>query len=205
MATDFRQRAQSYLDEASRTLANLPLDVLDRIHGILCDAYRNDRQVIVMGNGGSAALASHFAVDLGKGTVAEGKPRFRVLSIVDNTPVMTAYANDLSYADVFSEQIRALARPGDLVFGISGSGNSPNILRGLEAARETGATTVVFTGYEGGRAKALADVTLVVPSNDMQHIENCHLVLMHLYMQAMRAFVAESAPAGAPTIRRATR
>ena len=196
MAIDFRQRAQSYLDEASRTLAGVPLDVLDRIHGILCDAYRNDRQVIVMGNGGSAALASHFAVDLGKGTVAEGKPRFRVLSIVDNTPVMTAYANDFSYADVFSEQIRALARPGDVVFGISGSGNSPNILKGLEAARELGARTVVFTGYEGGRAIALADVTLVVPSHDMQHIENCHLILMHLYMQAMRAFVADSTAAG---------
>ena len=203
MAIDFRQRAQSYLDEASRTLARIPLDILDRIHDVLCDAYLNDRQVIVMGNGGSAALASHFAVDLGKGTVAEGRPRFRVLSIVDNTPVMTAYANDLSYADVFSEQIRTLARPGDVVFGISGSGNSPNVLRGLEAARAAGAKTVVFTGYEGGRAIALADLSLVVPSHDMQHIENCHLVLMHLYMQAMSAFVRDSTPASSP-FRRAT-
>jgi D-sedoheptulose 7-phosphate isomerase len=190
---EFKQRAQAYLDEASRTIANIPIDILDRIYGILCDAYREDRQVILMGNGGSAALASHFAVDLGKGTTTDGKPRFRVLSIVDNTPVMTAYANDFSYADVFSEQLRALVRPGDVVFGISGSGNSPNVLNGLKAAREMGASTVVLTGYQGGKAIALADVTLVVPSNDMQHIEDSHLMITHLYMQAMSAFVRESA------------
>jgi D-sedoheptulose 7-phosphate isomerase len=194
LTIDFRQRAQAYLDETGRTLARIPLDVVDRIYGILCDAWRNDRQVILMGNGGSAALASHFAVDLGKGTAMDGKPRFRVTSIVDNTPVMTAYANDFSYADVFSEQLKALVRPGDVVFGISGSGNSPNVLNGLKAARELGATTVVFTGYEGGRAIGLADVTLVVPSHDMQHIEDTHLVLMHLYMQAVAAYVREAAP-----------
>ncbi|MGH9868339.1 MAG: D-sedoheptulose-7-phosphate isomerase [Candidatus Polarisedimenticolia bacterium] len=202
MAIDFRQRAHAYLDEASRTLARLPLDTLERIYGILCEAWREDRQVILMGNGGSAALASHFAVDLGKGTVSEGRPRFRVVSIVDNTPVMTAYANDFSYADVFAEQIRTLARPGDVVFGISGSGNSPNVLNGLKAAREAGATTVVLTGYKGGKAIELADVTLVVPSDDMQHIEDCHLVLTHLYMQAMAAYVRE-APATASPLRKA--
>lgn len=195
MQTDFRERARQYFDEAGRTLEKIPIDVVDRVFGVLCDAWRDDRQVIVMGNGGSAALASHFAVDLGKGTACDGKPRFRVMSIVDNTPVMTAYANDFSYADVFSEQLRALVRRGDVVFGVSGSGNSPNVLNGLKAARELGATTVVLTGYEGGRAIGLADVTLVVPSHDMQHIEDCHLSLMHLFMQAMRAHVQET-PSG---------
>lgn len=190
--TEFTKRAEGYLADAQATLRRIPIDVLDRIFRILCDAYRDDRQVILMGNGGSAALASHFAVDLGKGTAAPGRRRFRVLSIVDNTPVMTAYANDLSYADVFSEQIRALAQPGDVVLGISGSGNSPNVLNGLKAAREAGATTVVLTGYQGGKAIGLADVTLVVPSDDMQHIEDCHLMLTHLYMQAMCEVVRES-------------
>jgi len=92
---------------------------------------------------------------------------------------------------VFSEQIRSLARPGDVVFGISGSGNSPNVLNGLKAAREVGATTVVLTGFAGGKAIELADITLVVPSDDMQHIEDCHLMLTHLYMQAMRDLVRE--------------
>lgn len=183
---DFRQRTKSYLQETGSILQRLDLEVIQRIFDVLCEAYREDRQVILMGNGGSAALASHFAVDLGKGTVAPDRPRFRVVSIVDNTPVMTAYANDFSYAEVFSEQIRSMARPGDVVFGVSGSGNSPNVLEGLKAARQVGARTVVLTGYAGGKAIELADITLVVPSDDMQHIEDCHLMLTHLFMQAMR-------------------
>lgn len=198
MPTDFTQRARTYLGDAASTLAQIPVATVDRIFEILKEAYQSDHQVIVMGNGGSAALASHFAVDLGKGTVASGRRRFRVVSIVDNTPIMTAYANDLGYADVFSEQIRTLARPGDVVFGISGSGNSPNVINGLKAAREAGATTLVMTGYQGGRAIELADVTLVVPSSDMQHIEDCHLSLMHLYMQAMCEVVRESPPLERP-------
>lgn len=183
------------MEEARTVLERIPLDVAEKIFQILSDAYRHDRQVIVMGNGGSAALASQFAVDLGKGTLAPGRRRFRVISIVDNTPVMTAYANDLSYADVFSEQIRTLAKAGDVVLGVSGSGNSQNVLNGLTAARECGATTVVLTGYQGGKAKDLADVALIVPSIDMQHIEDCHLTLTHLYMQAMCEAVRESLPA----------
>ncbi|HEY3175143.1 MAG TPA: SIS domain-containing protein [Candidatus Polarisedimenticolia bacterium] len=192
MPTDFKQRAGAYLSEASSILGRIPVEVLERIFRVLCDAYHADRQVILMGNGGSAALASHFAVDLGKGTARPDRQRFRVLSIVDNTPVMTAYANDFSYADVFSEQIRTLASPGDVVFGISGSGNSPNVLNGLKAARERGAVTVALTGYRGGKVVEMADVTLVVPSDDMQHIEDCHLSLTHLFMQAMCEFVKDS-------------
>jgi D-sedoheptulose 7-phosphate isomerase len=194
MPTDFRKRATGYLGDARSLLERIPVETLEGIFRILCEAYRHDRQVIVMGNGGSAALASHFAVDLGKGTTAAGRRRFRVLSIVDNTPVMTAYANDFSYAEVFSEQIRSLAAPDDVVFGISGSGNSPNVLNGLKAAREMGATTVVLTGYKGGKAIDMADLTLVVPSDDMQHIEDSHLMLMHLFMQAMCEHVRESPP-----------
>lgn len=204
MPTDFKQRAASYFSDAARTIDQIPIDILDRIFGILCQAYRDDRQVFVMGNGGSAALASHFAVDMGKGTVVSGRRRFRVSSLVDNTPVMTAYANDFSYADVFSEQIRSLVQPHDVVFGVSGSGNSPNVLNGVKAAREQGAMTVVFTGYQGGKAVDLADVTLVVPSDDMQHIEDCHLMLMHLYMQAMCEVVRESPKLTAREIQPAT-
>ena len=192
MPIEFIERARGYFDDTTSTIAKLPMETIDRIYRVLCDAFTADRQVILMGNGGSAALASHFAVDLGKGTVASGKSRFRVVSIVDNTPVMTAYANDFSYADVFSEQVKTLARPGDVVFGISGSGNSPNVLNGLKAGREAGAITVAMTGYKGGKVIDLADVTLVVPSDDMQHIEDCHLMLTHLFMQAMSAFVKES-------------
>lgn len=201
MPAEFKRRAGAYLSDATSLIDRIPIEILDRIFGILCEAYRSDRQVILMGNGGSAALASHFAVDLGKGTVRPDRRRFRVLSIVDNTPVMTAYANDFSYADVFSEQIRTLAQPGDVVLGISGSGNSPNVLNGLKAAREKGAVTVALTGYRGGKVIEMADVTLVVPSDDMQHIEDCHLMLTHLFMQAMCEFVLESPAAPPPAAR----
>ncbi len=197
MPTGFPQRARAYFDDTVKTIRRLDEATLLTIYDLLCDAYHHDRQVFLMGNGGSAALASHFAVDMGKGTVHAGHPRFRVVSLVDNTPVMTAYANDVSYADVFSEQIRTLVQSGDIVFGISGSGNSPNILQGLAAARERGAKTVVFTGYQGGKAAGMADVALIVPSHDMQHIEDCHLMLMHLYMQAMREVVGETRTRGA--------
>jgi len=200
MPTDFTQRARAYFEDTEATIRGLDEAVLARIYTILSDAYREDRQVFLMGNGGSAALASHFAVDMGKGTTHEGRPRFRVFSLVDNTPVMTAYANDFSYADVFSEQILSLVQPGDVVFAISGSGNSPNVLKGLAAAKERGATTVVFTGFEGGKAAPMADVAVVVPSDDMQHIEDCHLMLMHLYMQALREVVGQ-----APSSRSAAR
>jgi len=197
MPTDFTQRARAYFKDTAETIRGLDETILARIYGILGDAYRDDRQIFLMGNGGSAALASHFAVDMGKGTSHEGRPRFRVISLVDNTPVMTALANDFSYADVFSEQIRSLVQAGDVVFGISGSGNSPNVLKGLAEAKERGATTVVFTGFKGGVAAGMADVAVIVPSDDMQQIENCHLILMHLYMQALREVVGE-----APAVRR---
>ncbi len=193
MQPRFSDRARDYLEDTAAILERVPVDSLDRIFGIIRDAYLKDRQVVIMGNGGSAALASHFAVDLGKGTVAPGLRRFRVTSIVDNTPVMTAYANDFSYADVFSEQIRTLVRRDDLVVGISTSGTSPNVIKGLEAAREAGAVTVAMTGFKGGKAIDIADVTLVIPSDDVQHIEDCHHLLCHLYMQAMRDFVLQAA------------
>lgn len=195
MQDGFEQKALDYFREARATIERLPREAMARIYDLLVNAFDQDRQVFLMGNGGSAALASHFAVDLGKGTCFPGSRRFRVVSLVDNTPVMTAYANDLSYADVFSEQIRTLTQAGDLVIGVSGSGNSPNVLRGLEAARERGATTAVLTGYQGGRAAGMADVALIVPSDDMQHIENCHVMVMHLYMQAMCGHVERSARA----------
>lgn len=201
MEPRFSDRARDYLKDTAAILESVPVDCLDRIYGIIRDAYLNDRQVIVMGNGGSAALASHFAVDLGKGTVAPGYRRFRVTSIVDNTPVMTAYANDFSYADVFSEQIRTLARRDDLVLGISTSGTSPNVIKGLEAGRQAGAITIAMTGFKGGKAIEVADVTLVIPSDDVQHIEDCHHLLCHLYMQAMRDFVRQSAiPQESPAV-----
>jgi D-sedoheptulose 7-phosphate isomerase len=134
----------------------------------------------LFGNGGSASLASHFACDLGKGTAyCNGGKRFRVLALTDNIPAMTAWANDSSYEDVFSEQLRNFVQPQDIAFAISGSGNSGNVLRALQVAREAAATTIGISGFQGGKMKSLCDICLVVPSDDMQVIEDLHLAMAH--------------------------
>ncbi len=132
------------------------------------------------GNGGSASLASHFACDLGKGTAyCNGGKRFRALALTDNLPTLTAWANDSSYEDVFSEQLRNFVQPQDVAFAISGSGNSKNVLNALEVAREAGATTLGISGFQGGQMKSLCDICVVVPSNNMQIIEDMHLAMAH--------------------------
>src|ERR1700688_4167550 len=133
--------AKQYFKELQRVIVSLPKDGIDQIADKLVEAYDAARTVFLCGNGGSAALASHFACDLGKGTAyCNGGKRFRVLALTDNLPTLTAWANDSSYEDVFSEQLRNFVQPHDVVFAISGSGNSKNILNALQAAREAGAT-----------------------------------------------------------------
>src|ERR671927_1692256 len=125
-----------YLDRLRTTLDSLPRDRLTRLGEMLYRAYRNEKQVFTLGNGGSAATASHMAADLAKNTIGPNMRRFRVLSLNDNTPMLTALANDLGYENVFSEQLKNLVRAGDLLIAISASGNSPNVLNAIRCARE---------------------------------------------------------------------
>jgi D-sedoheptulose 7-phosphate isomerase len=142
--------------------------------------------VIIMGNGGSAATASHMACDLGKNTVIPGRPRFRVMALTDSMALITAYANDLGYENVFAEQLTNLVRPGDIVVGISTSGNSPNVLRAIELARQAGAITIGWTGYDGGKLAQMVDVPVVVPNHCVEQLEDVHLMLEHMVTAALR-------------------
>jgi len=172
--------AKQYFEELQRVMDNLPKDGIDQISDALVRAYDAGRTVFLCGNGGSASLASHFACDLGKGTAyCNGGKRLRALSLTDNLPTLTAWANDSSYEDVFSEQLRNFVQPGDLALAISCSGNSKNVLNALQVARETGATTVGMSGFQGGEMKSLCDICVVVPSNNMQIIEDLHLAMVH--------------------------
>src|SRR5437588_10211177 len=146
-----------YFDSSIRVVAELPYTNIERIADVLYEAYREDRRVFLFGNGGSAALASHLACDLGKGTCLAGarERRFRVLALTDNIPLITAWANDTSYEQIFAEQLCNFIQPGDVAFGISGSGSSPNVLLALQVARELGATTIGLTGFKGGQMPAL--------------------------------------------------
>ena len=183
--------AQKYVDETKAALSERYLaDALAKIVPILLGARDAGRTIFFFGNGGSASTASHFVVDIGKATIRGDGRRFRCVALVDNVESLTAWANDADYGAVFAEQLRALAVAGDVAVGISGSGNSPNVLRAVELATKMGLRTVGLTGIGGGKLKGLVDVPLVVPSNSMQHVEDVHLLVCHV----LTAYLRDEAP-----------
>lgn len=181
----------SYLEELSFTIDELPLPAITGLVRVFLQAYEHRRTIFLFGNGGSAALASHMACDLGKGTAEAAGRRLRVVALTDNVALITAWANDTCYENVFAEQLENLLQPGDVAFAISGSGNSPNILAALSFARQAGAVTAGITGFQGGRMKSLCDVCVVVPSENMQIIEDLHLSISHSVFRALRHEIQE--------------
>ncbi len=181
------QYVRTYVADTKSALeAPYLLDGLRQVAPLLLRARTEGRSVFFFGNGGSAATSSHMSQDLGKLTIVEGKRRFRTLSLADPLPLILAWANDTSYAEIFAEQVKSQGRAGDIAIGISGSGNSPNVLRALEEAHRLGMTTVGLIGMGGGKMKALCDVAIVVPSGNMQHIEDVHHILLHLLTAYLR-------------------
>jgi len=186
--------AAAYFSILGDSAAALAWDRVDLISRLLYRAYQQERTAYLFGNGGSASLASHFACDLTKGTCVpqrSGEKRFRAIALTDNLAVMTAWANDSGYEDVFSEQLRGLIQPGDIAFAISCSGNSRNVLKALQVARDAGALTVGLGGFEGGCMKPLCDVSLIVPSENMQIIEDLHLSVAHCLFTLVRNQILE--------------
>jgi len=176
----------SYFDDVVQTIGKMPIATIEKIVSALMEAYESRRMIYLFGNGGSAALASHFACDLGKGASNGSSKRFQVLAFTDNVPLMTAWANDARYEDIFAEQLINFVHPDDITFAISGSGKSPNVLRALKVAREAGAFTIGLTGFQGGDMKDLCDLCLTVPSDNMQIIEDLHLSVTHAVFTALR-------------------
>ncbi len=192
------ERIKRYLEEAASVTRAMDPVVIRQVSDILLAALREGRQVFLFGNGGSAATASHFAVDLGKGLQAPDGRRLRALALTDAVPMMTAWANDTDYSRIFSEQLANFACPGDVAIAISGSGNSPNVLKGVRTATEKGALTIGFTGDMGGKLKDLVDLCVVVPSDNMQHIEDCHMIVAHvIYTDLRERLAAEGRAASA--------
>jgi D-sedoheptulose 7-phosphate isomerase len=177
----------SYFERLKLAIDEVPLARVEAMGEILYRAYRHGKQVFVIGNGGSAATASHMACDLGKNTIAPNRPRFRIISLNDNIPLMSALANDVGYDRVFSEQLTNLVRPGDVLVSISGSGNSPNILRAMEYARSRAATNIALLGFDGGKAAALADEYVLVPVHDYGIVEDIHMILDHVLTEYFRS------------------
>lgn len=172
--------SQLYFEQLLQVIPQLSFRSLDRIVDVLYQAYERRQTIFLFGNGGSASLASHMACDLGKGTSSPHRnKRVRVVALTDNLPTITAYANDMGYEHIFSEQLKNLARPGDIAFAISGSGNSPNVINALHVARALDMRTIGMGGFEGGAMKALCDIAAIVPSKNMQVIEDLHLSMAH--------------------------
>ncbi|MGI9101546.1 MAG: SIS domain-containing protein [Terriglobales bacterium] len=180
----------------ARLISRMPVSVIDQIVASILDAYRRRRSVFAYGNGGSAALASHCACDLGKGTAVPDQQRLRFMALTDNVPLITAWANDSAYQDIFVEQLRNFLQPGDISFAISCSGNSPNVLKALQYSRQVGATTIGIAGFRGGEMKDLCDVCLIVPSDNMQLIEDMHLAIAHAVFTAVRHRIREASVSG---------
>jgi D-sedoheptulose 7-phosphate isomerase len=181
----------AYFDSVVDVIAKMPFTTIDRIVNVLMQGYESNHMIYLFGNGGSAALASHFACDLGKGATNGSSKRFQVLALTDNIPLITAWANDAGYEDIFAEQLKTFVRPDDISFAISGSGKSANVLKALKVAREAGAFTIGLTGFKGGDMKDLCDLCLTIPSDNMQIIEDLHLSVTHAVFTALRAKICQ--------------
>ena len=176
--------AKDYIDSLKNVLDRLPWATVDQIMQLVEEAHQRRAQIFVIGNGGSAATASHMRNDLNKGTLGHKGdapwPRFRVIALTDNVSLMTAWANDTDYNHGFSEPLKNLAQRGDLLIAISASGNSPNILAAVEAAKQIGMKVIGLTGFGGGKLAKLADVNFLVASNEYGPVEDAHMILDHI-------------------------
>jgi D-sedoheptulose 7-phosphate isomerase len=183
----------SYLVELEAVIRAISRADVDAVAAALLENWRERRQVFIVGNGGSAATASHMANDLNKFTIVQGQPRFRAMALTDNVPLLTAVGNDLSYADVFVEPLRNWLQPGDLVIGISASGNSQNVLKAATYAKAQGARVVGFCGQPGGQLAQLADLKVIIPSSQIGQQEDGHMILDHVISLALREAIRAEA------------
>ncbi len=162
---------------------------LQEILALLEETYRQGRRIFIMGNGGSAATASHFALDLAKNTIMPGAPRVKAISLTDHVPLITAWSNDTAYEHIFAEQLANMIEPGDVVIGISASGNSLNVINALNVAKKSRAATIGLLGAKGGQIKQMVDAYVLAPGQNIEQEEDAHLILAHIITRHMREVV----------------
>jgi D-sedoheptulose 7-phosphate isomerase len=194
-----RAGVRDYLDRLSKALGNVPIAAVETVVGRLHSAYLEGRKVLIIGNGGSAATASHMACDLSKTVFARSpatfarKGRFKVLGLTDNVPLITAWANDAGYARVFLEQVRTHVDRGDVLVAISGSGSSPSVVNAVKLAKKMRAETIGILGFGGGKLANLVDTAVIIESRDYGVIEDVHMALDHILTECLRRLIAVTA------------
>jgi len=184
---DFTRQLDEYIDRLKKTLDALDRSAVNQVMNLLIEAYQQEKQIFIMGNGGSASTASHFVCDFNKGISLQRRKKFKMISLCDNIPTLLALANDEGYESVFVEQLKCYLQPGDLVIGISGSGNSANVIRAIEYANRCGNQTIGLTGYDGGKLRRICSRGIHVNLPDMQITEDIHMILDHMMMKILSA------------------
>ena len=180
------EQIKNYIIGLQKTMDQLPHQLIAEVIDELHDARLKGNQVFIMGNGGSASTASHFVCDLAKNTRKEGLPHFRVIGLTDNMAIFSAYANDEGYENVFSQQLANLVKPGDVIIGISASGNSKNVLNAIEEAQKHKVKTIAFTSFDGGVLGQMVDINIHVKSNIIEYVEDIHLMLEHMIVKTIK-------------------
>jgi D-sedoheptulose 7-phosphate isomerase len=190
-----------FLDEFCRVGPRISRSEIEQVVEILYEAWENGRTVFIVGNGGSASTATHFACDLAKGTIVEGKRRFRVVSLTDNVPLITALTNDNGFNMIFVEQLKNLLQSGDVVIAISvhgGSGEdkagpwSQNLTAAIQYAKDNASKTIGIAGFDGGAFKELADACIVVPAESTPYVESWHVTLEHLICSCLKERIEQT-------------
>jgi D-sedoheptulose 7-phosphate isomerase len=180
---NLNEHFENYFNKVSETLKEVDTNSIESALDIIMDCYNIGNTIYIFGNGGSASTASHVAGDFMKGISFGLDKRFRVICLNDNIPAITAISNDLTYDEVFYEQLKTYLEKDDVVIGISGSGNSVNVVKALNYARQVGTKIIAFSGYRGGKIKNMADVLIHAPVNDMEITEDIHIIIFHAIKQ----------------------
>ncbi len=188
---NFIKEINEYLTNLKKTIEEIDVMEIDSVANVLSNAYDRGSNIFVCGNGGSALTASHFACDFNKGVSYGLKKRFRIIPLTDNIGTIMAYSNDVDYDCIFLEQMKNFFNSNDVVIGISGSGNSKNVLKAVEYANENGGISIGLTGYNGGKLKQTAKYSINANINDMQISEDIHMIMVHLLMKVFSIVFAD--------------
>jgi len=175
-----------YFTEMEHMLTSISRSDIQKVFSLLENAYYSGHRVFIMGNGGSAATASHFALDLAKNTITPDVPRLKAISLTDHVPLITAWSNDTAYEHIFAEQLANMIEPSDVVIGISTSGNSLNVINALILAKQSQAYTIGLLGATGGKIKDIVDACILAPGQNIEQEEDAHLILAHVITRHMR-------------------